>query len=75
VAGGAEASSDRAGICFASDVVAQQPGGLGVVVVAGGAGVGAELVLEVALDGAGVDEAGQSLGEGRVLRAGGQPDG
>ncbi len=35
----------------------------------------AELVLEIALDGAGVDEAGQALGEGRLLRTGGQPDG
>jgi hypothetical protein len=32
--------------------------------------VEAELVLEVVLDGSGVDEAGQSLGEGRVLRTG-----
>jgi hypothetical protein len=58
VAGGAETSPDRAGICFASEVVAQQPRGLGVVVVVSGTGVAAELVLEVALNGAGVDEAG-----------------
>src|SRR5689334_15665297 len=74
VAGGAEAVSDRAGV-GAGDGVAQQAGGLGVVGVGGGAGVAAELVLKVALDGAGVDEAGQALGERRLLRAGGQPDG
>jgi hypothetical protein len=75
VAGGAEAGADRAGVGVAGDGVAQQPGGLGVVGVAGGAGVAAELGLEVALDGAGGDEAGQALGEGRVLGAGGEPDG
>jgi hypothetical protein len=75
VAGGAETGPDRAGICFAADVVAQEAGGLGMIGVARGAGVEAELVFEVALDGAGVDEAGQALGEGRLLWAGGQPDG
>ena len=74
VAGGAEVVPDGAEV-GAGDGVAQQAGGLGVVGVAGGASVEAELVLQVALDGAGVDEAGQVLGKRRLLGAGGQPDG
>jgi hypothetical protein len=71
VAGGAEVVPDRAGVGATGGAVAQEPGGLVVVGVGAGAGVGAELVLEFGLDGAGVDEAGQALGEGRLLRAGG----
>jgi len=73
VAGGAEAGPDRAGI-RSGGAVAQETGSLSVICVAGGAGVEAELVPQVALDGASGDEAGQALGEGRLLRAGGQPD-
>ena len=73
MAGGAEVVADRAEVGAAGEGVAQEAGGLGVVAVGGGPGVEAELVLEVGLDGAGVDEAGQALGEGRLLGAGGQP--
>jgi len=67
VAGGAEIVADRAEVGAAGDGVAQEAGGLGVVGVGGGAGVEAELVPQVGLDGAGVDEAGQALGKGRLL--------
>jgi hypothetical protein len=49
-------------------------GSLGLVGVVTGAGADAELGLELALEGSGVDEADQVLGEGRFLRPGCQPD-
>ena len=74
VAGGTEIVRDRAEVGAAGDAVLHEPGGLGLVGVGTGAGVDAELGLELALDGSGVDEAGQALGEGWFLRPGCQPD-
>ena len=55
--------------------VSQEPGGLRLVRVGAGAGVLAQLGLEVRADRAGLDEADQAAGEVRFLGPGGQPDG
>src|SRR6202035_280793 len=76
VAGGSEVLADRAEFGAAVVAVAQEPGGVpGLVGVVAGAGVPAELGLEVGVDGAGFDEADQAVGEVALLGPGGQPDG
>ena len=75
VAGGAEVLADRAEMDAAADAVVHETGGLRVVRVVSRAGVDAQLGLERRADRSGLDEADQALGEDRVLRPGGQPDG
>ena len=75
VAGGAEVLPDRAQAGAAAGAVAVEAGGLEMVRVGAGAGVDAQLGLQLGADDAGAGEAGQAAGEGRVLGAGGQPDG
>jgi hypothetical protein len=53
----------------------QQSGGVRLVGGVAGAGVFAQLVFEMGVDGAGFDEADQAVGEVLLLGAGGQPDG
>ena len=67
--------ADGAAVGAAGDGVVQQPGGLGAVGVGGGAGVGAQVVAQVAGDGAGLGEGDQGAGERGGLGAGGEPDG
>ena len=54
--------------------VFQEPGGLRLVRVGAGAGVFAQLGLEVRVDRSGFDEADQAVGEVGCLGPGGQPD-
>ena len=75
VAGGAEVRAEGAGVGAAGDAVVQQPGSLRTVFVGGGSGVGAQVVVQVAGDGAGLGEGGQGAGERGRLGAGGDPDG
>ena len=75
VAGGAEVLPDRAQARAAADGVAVEPGRLEVIGVGAGAGVDAQLGLQLGADRAGAGEAGQAPGQDRVLRAGGHPDG
>ena len=75
VAGGAEVLADRAEVGAAVDAVFHQPGGLRLVGEGAGAGVDAQLGLQVRVDRSGVDEADQAVGEDRCLGPGGQPDG
>ena len=75
VAGGGEVLADRAEFGAAVVAVSQEPGGLRLVGVGAGAGVFAQLGLEVGVDRAGFDEADQAVGEDGFLGPGGQPDG
>jgi hypothetical protein len=75
VADGGEVLPDRAEVGAPVDGVSQQPGGVRLVRVGAGAGVPAQLGLEVRADRAGLDEADQAAGEVRFLGPGGQPDG
>ena len=71
VADGGEVLADRAEFGAAVVAVSQEPGGVrGLVGVVAGAGVPAELGLEVGVDGAGFDEADQAVGEVALLGAG-----
>ena len=70
VAGGGEVP-DRAEVGAPVNAVSQERGGLRLVWVGAGAGVLAQLGLEVLLDRSGVDEAEQAVGEVRCLGAGG----
>ena len=63
VADGGEVLPDRAQVGAAVDGVFQQPGGLRLVRVGAGAGVPAQLGLEVRVDRSGFDEADQAAGE------------
>ena len=75
VAGGGEVLPDRAEVGAPVDAVSQQPGGVRLVGEGAGAGVFAQLGLEVRADRSGFDEADQAVGEVGFLRPGGQPDG
>ena len=75
VARGGEVLPDRAQVGTPVDGVFQQPGGLRLVRVGARAGVPAQLGLEERVDGSGVDEVDQAVGEVAFLGAGGQPDG
>ena len=75
VAGGGEVLPDRAEFGAPVVCVSHEPGGLRLVREAAGAGVFAQLVLEVRVDGSGFDEADQAVGEVAFLGPGGQPDG
>ena len=59
----------------AADGVAVEPGRLEMIGVGAGAGVDAQLGLQLGADRAGAGEADQAPGQDRVLRAGGHPDG
>ncbi len=61
----------------AAPVVAvfQEPGGLRLVQMGAGAGVFAQLGLEIRVDRSGLGETDQAVGEVRCLGTGGQPDG
>jgi hypothetical protein len=74
VADGGEVLPDRAEFGAAVVGVSQEPGGVRLVGKGAGAGVLAELVLEVGVDSAGFDEADQAVGEDGFLGPGGQPD-
>jgi hypothetical protein len=74
VAGGGEVLPDRAELGTAVIAVFQEPGGVWLVRVGAGAGVFAQLGLEVGVDRSGFDEADQAVGEVRCLGPGGQPD-
>jgi hypothetical protein len=71
----AEVLADRAEVGAPAEAVFQEPGGLRPVCVGAGAGVFAQLSLEVRVDRAGFDETDQAVSEVRCLGAGGQPDG
>jgi hypothetical protein len=71
VAGGGEVLADRAEFGVSVEAVSQEPGGLRLVRVGAGAGVDAQLRLEVLADRSGPDEADQVLGEVGCLRPGG----
>ncbi len=75
VAGGAEVLPDRAQAGAAAGAIAGEPGRLEMVRVGAGAGVDAQLGLQLGADGTGAGEAGQAAGEVGGLGAGGQPDG
>jgi hypothetical protein len=75
VAGGGEVLPDRAQVGTPVDGVFQQPGGLRLVRVAARAGVFAQFGLEKRVDGSGVDEVDQAVGEVWCPGPGGQPDG
>ena len=74
VADGGEVLADRAEFGAAVVAVSQEPGGVRLVGKGAGAGVFAQLGLEVRVDRAGFDEADQAVGEDGFLRPGGQPD-
>ncbi len=74
VADGGEVLADRAELGAAVVAVSQEPGGVRLVGKGAGAGVFAQLGLEVRVDRAGFDEADQAVGEDGFLRPGGQPD-
>jgi hypothetical protein len=63
IAGAAEALANRAELGAPVDAVFQEPGGLRLVGVGAGAGVFAQLGLEVRVDRSGFDEADQPVGE------------
>jgi hypothetical protein len=65
VARGGEVLPDGAQVGAAGGAVGHEPGGLGLVRVAGGAGVAAQLGLQVRADRAGADEVDQAAGEVR----------
>ena len=75
VADGGEVLPDRAEFGAPVVGVSQEPGGVRLVREAAGAGVFAQLGLEVRVDGSGFDEADQAVGEVAFLGPGGQPDG
>ena len=74
VAGGGEVLPDRAEFGAPVGAVFQQPGGVRLVGKGAGAGVFAQLGLQVRVDRSGLDEADQAVGEVRCLGPGGQPD-
>jgi hypothetical protein len=74
VAGGGEVLPDRAEFGAAVVAVSQEPGGFRLIGEGAGAGVFAELVLEVPMDGSGFDEADQAVGVDGFLGPGGEPD-
>jgi hypothetical protein len=65
VTGGGEVLTDRADIGAASGAVLHEASGFGLVGIGAGAGVDAQLGLELMTDRAGFDEADQALGEDR----------
>ena len=75
VADGGEVLADRAEFGAPVIAVSQQPGGMRLVGKGAGAGVFAQLGLQVRVDCSGFDEADQAVGEDWFLRPGGQPDG
>jgi hypothetical protein len=75
VAGGGEVPADRAELGAPVVAVFQEPGGLRLVQMGAGAGVFAQLGLEIRVDRSGLDETDQAVGEVRCLGTGGQPDG
>ena len=75
VADGGEVLADRAEFGAPVDGVSQEPGGVRLVGKGAGAGVFAQLGLEVRVDRSGFDEADQAVGEVGFLGPGGQPDG
>ena len=74
VADGGEVLPDRAELGTPVVAVPQQPGGLRLIREIAGAGVLAQLVLEVRVDRSGFDEADQAVSEDGFLGPGGQPD-
>ena len=74
VADGGEVLADRAEFGAPVGAVFQQPGGVRLVGKGAGAGVFAQLGLQVRVDRPGFDEADQAVGEVRCLGPGGQPD-
>jgi hypothetical protein len=75
LAGCSEVLADQAEVGAAGDAVLHEQGGLQLVGIGAGAGVDAQLGLHRRADRSGLGEADQALGEDRLLRAGGQPNG
>jgi hypothetical protein len=75
VAGGGEVLPDRAEVSASVVGVFQQPGGVRLVRIVAGAGVLAQFGPEERVNGSGVDEVGQAVGEVLLLGAAGEPDG
>ena len=71
VAGGGEVLPDRAELGAPVVAVSQQPGGLRLIREIAGAGVLAQLVLEVRVDRSGFDEADEAVSVNGFLGPGG----